>query len=165
MSEPTWQWIEFPAAEVARLLEHTESCAEHMPNPDIMLDKRYLKEGARPAGGRLPKLADVDLTRVPAGLNVVLKRGIWLASNGLPPPAPGEEAVCAAVCDPRTVSDWEAVKERLAGRNDQPLLLPAGDVRDVLAAAGEQVWLGLLRDEDGFGVEAFALSETPAAGD
>lgn len=162
MTEPTWQWIEFPAAEVSRLLDHSEACTEHMPNPDLMLDKRYLKEGVKVRDGRLPSLDDIDLTRVPAGLNVVLERGIRLASNGLPAPPPGEAAVCAAVCDPATVPDWMAVKERLAGRDDRPLFLPGPDIRGVLAAAGDTVWLGILRDEDGFGVEQFGLSETPA---
>ena len=153
-------WLAFDSAEVRALLDHALACSEHRPTPDQMLESRYLRDGApKPAKGVLPPLEHVAVERIPPGLHLVVGDGLYMTSNGLPD---GDvDLVYAPGCNPAADGDWRGTVEALAGVEKQFLLLPADAVGDVLTEAGDQVWLGLRRDEDRFGVEEYGLAASP----
>ncbi len=161
-SAPDWNWLQFDVAGVRALLEHAERCARHEPTPDQMLEARFRRADApKPPRGELPPREHLALDAVPAGLHVIVGNGLYLTSNGGDGRPP--ERLYAPGCRPDTDHGWAAAVERVAGVERQVLFLPADAVREVLDEAGEQVWLGLCRDEEGFGVEQYGLAPTPEA--
>ena len=152
-----WNWLDFDTGGVQALLAHARRCARHEPTPDQMLESRFRLAGApKPPRGELPPREHLALDSVPAGLHVRIGDGLCLASNGIDgePLAP----LFAAGCDPQRDGDWRSTVEAVAGVEEQVLFLPADAVDEVLAEAGDRVWLALRRDEERFGVEEYGLA-------
>ena len=152
-----WSWLDFDTVQVRALLAHASQCGEHEPTADQMLEARCRRPDApKPPRGQLPAREHLALDAVPAGLHVRIGEGLCLVSNGIggEPPAP----VFAPGCDPGRDAGWRPAVEAVAGVEQQVLFLPADAVNEVLAEAGDRVWLGLRRDEERFGVEEYGLS-------
>ncbi|QIT56125.1 hypothetical protein HC341_13535 [Aquisalimonas sp. 2447] len=157
-----WNWLDFDAERVRALLAHASQCSQHEPTADQMLEARFRHpEAPKPPRGELPPREHLALDAVPAGLQVCIGDGLCLVSNGIGGEAPAP--VFAPGCDPRQDGDWRATVEAAAGVEQQVLFLPADAVDEVLAEAGDRVWLGLRRDEERFGVEEYGLSPTANA--
>lgn len=73
--------LHFDHALVPRLLAHAEAATEHTPTFAQLCDKAYHREGVT---AKYPTHADIDLTKIPAGLMLVGDIGVYLMSNGSP---------------------------------------------------------------------------------
>lgn len=159
---PSWQWLALPAARIRELAEHASACREHEPTPEEMLQPRFLRDDVqRPPRGVRPPREAVALDRVPASLHLVVADGVYLRSNGLDAPAPAPVVVSG--CDPESDPDWRRAVRRIAGVEEQVLGLPLPAVTEVLDECGEQVWLGIVLDDEGFAIDGFGLAPEPEA--
>ncbi|MDN3518027.1 hypothetical protein QWY84_10440 [Aquisalimonas lutea] len=160
-TQTQWRWLPFQAAAVRALVEHARGCEQREPTPDQMLEPRFRRVGApRPARGMPPPREDLALDKVPPALHLVAGDGLFLRSNGIAGQAP--QPLFADGCDPSVDDGWRSAVTACAGVEEQVLALPAGAVAEVLEEAGEQVWLGVCRDEEAFAVEEYALAAEPA---
>ena len=159
---PDWQWLALPAARIRELADHASSCREHEPTPEEMLQRRFLRENVqRPARGVRPPRDALALDRVPASLHLIVADGLYVRSNGLDGAAPAPVMVTG--CDPSRDPDWRRAVRRIAGVEDQVLGLPLPAVTEVLDECGEQVWLGIVLDDEGFAIDGFGLAPEPEA--
>nr|WP_240906610.1 DUF3085 domain-containing protein [Komagataeibacter xylinus] len=106
--------LHFDHALAARLLAHAQAASEHSPTYDQLVEPVFLKAGV---SSRHPIGADVDRTKIPAGLMLVGDHGVYLMSNGYPgfSDAEGQANLVAYTveADPRTCpDDWYDVNAR-----------------------------------------------------
>ncbi|MBE7731269.1 DUF3085 domain-containing protein [Komagataeibacter sp. FXV3] len=136
--------LHFDRALVARLLAHAQAASEHSPTYDQLVDPAFLKAGV---SSRHPIGADVDRTRIPAGLMLVGDHGVYLMSNGYPDfsdaEGQGNLVAYAVEADPRTCpDDWYDVKRASFGGDDGAEFLSANTIRKALeATAGSRLWI------------------------
>ncbi|AXY24047.1 hypothetical protein CD178_03303 (plasmid) [Komagataeibacter saccharivorans] len=136
--------LHFDHALVARLLAHAQAASEHSPTYDQLDDPAFFKAGV---SSRHPTGADVDRTKIPAGLMLVGDNGIYLMSNGYPilgdPDGHGSLVAYASEADPRTrPDDWYDVKRASFGGDDGAEFLSADTIRKALeATVGSRLWI------------------------
>lgn len=145
--------LEFSAAEVAVLLEHSKRCTTHLPSFEQLYDPKYRIDGKVPADGDSPTSDDVDLSRVPWGLSLVADDGVYLISNGLPrdivAPDPRNaeygrsRVVYAKGINPEqeVFETWWDRKRYVCGGDDQVVNIDGEALRTALAASGASLEL------------------------
>lgn len=78
----------FEVGLVRQMLEHTRASEEHSPTFGQLADGRYRHDGRDwdPERDSIDTLnaKSVDLTKIPAGLNLVGDHAVYLMSNGKP---------------------------------------------------------------------------------
>lgn len=128
----------FRCAEVLPLLGHSQVSPERSPTFGQMHDAANRFDGKdidHSDWNVIPCLDDVDKSKVPAGLNLVGDRGIYLMSNGRPRQNVNEEGTCQLVyaigASPEDEGSYDA-KINLYGGDDGCDFLPAETIRPLL---------------------------------
>lgn len=132
--------LRFPAADVRKLIEHARRCDEHAPLFSHLLDPAYLKPGETMPDSGFMRPEQVDTSRIPAHLQLVGDRGVYLLSSGRPNMAPAEGAkeaiyvVYAEGINPNVDPDYYETKRMVFGGDDGAELLALEDVEKMLAS-------------------------------
>lgn len=124
--------LHFEAETVRQLLAHTQSALTHNATFEQMYDAACRKDGRAvdPDGDTLPIAADVDVSKVPAGLWLVGDQGVYLMTNGPPPllvdPAGSRHVVAYAhEANPERDGWWSAKRAAFGGDDGVVFLDPA----------------------------------------
>jgi len=123
----------FKSAQVALLVNHTKACTEHNPTVEQMFQGVYRRDGKDADPDTIeewPTPDDVDLTKIPAGLQLVADQGVYLLSNGSPRDIVDGETSRVAYAkdmDPdneQDNNDWYETKRHVMGGDDQAMFIP-----------------------------------------
>ena len=142
--------LHFDAALVRRLLDHSKAAPARSPTMDQLFEGRFRKDGqdvdidTLPIGA-WPTAADVDPSKLPAGLWLVGDQGIYLMSNGSPgllvdPSKTANVVAFAAEADPAKQPDtWWGAKRAAFGGDDGVTFLDLAFVEALLRAGRDGV--------------------------
>ena len=137
--------LHFDAALVRRLLDHSRAAATRRPTMDQLFEGRFRKDGQDVDLDRLPidawpTAADIDPSKLPAGLWLVGDQGVYLMSNGGPgllidPSGTANVVAHAAEADPAKQPDsWWEVKRISFGGDDGVTFLDLGFAEALIQA-------------------------------
>jgi len=125
----------FDRKEVSDLLTQAKTAKEHYPTFDQLYDPAYRFDEKEPDEDHLAKQDEVDLTKIPWGLQLVSDRGVYLMSNAR---IPGKEqskpkVIYAEGLNPEIDDGWYTDKRIAMGGDDQVIFIPGNLVEAELA--------------------------------
>lgn len=146
--------IMFPIAQVREQLDHAEKAPSHSPTWDDLVDATKWKAGATPNEHGWVDSKDIDVSKIPARLDLVKDEGIYLMSNGSPrlleEGAKRSKVVYGLGFGPD--ADYDTLVAAVGG-DDFAIPLDAEEVRDMLGREGAAYfWVEVSQSQIAFGV-------------
>jgi len=147
--------LKFHIAEVREQLEHAQKAAAHTATWDDLTDKTKWKPDAKPFPNGWVEVTDIDLTKIPARLQVVKDRVIYVMSNGNPRLLASKGKQRSKVAYAIGYGPDAQYRDLVAavGGDDLSIPLDASDVAPLVAHEGYRIfWVELTKRAIKFGV-------------
>ena len=142
MAVATWLW-----KDVASMIAETEKGSGFSASMEHLFDPQYRLDGKKPPEGHWPEISEIDVSKIPPGLNLVGDQGIYLMSNSNDVQMVEvltlngrttkrfRVAYCRE-CNPDTMpfDEWYAAKQLIFGGDDGGIFLDLDSLKGVRAA-------------------------------